>query len=254
MPNVPLSVGAYGDSVARLQDFLRQRGVQLPASEVNRNFFGPATRQAVLQFQQQNGLPVSGAVDEHTVNLINGASAGISVQNPQPSSSAPGVVIRQVTIPPSTVPSSGMTNPVAMNPSASSELVFTVEGIVASNTQAGVGGLRVQIVDKNVGSDSPLADAVTDNRGYYQASFGTAPLLQRNKSQPDLQARVYVGDAFLAASEVRYNATNYETLHVLLPANSTGLPSEHETLTSTLAVHYNGRLSDLQESEDRQDI
>src|SRR6266566_3517940 len=70
MPNAPLSVGSYGDSVARLQDFLRQLGFQLPASEVNRTFFGPATRQAVQLFEQQNGLPVSGVVDEQTAALL----------------------------------------------------------------------------------------------------------------------------------------------------------------------------------------
>src|SRR5205823_10940123 len=59
---------------------------------------------------------------------------------------------------------------------------------------------------------------------------------------------------FLAASDVRYNATNYEALNVKLPTNTTLLPSEHEMLTGALAAHYDGRLGDLKESADQQDI
>jgi NTE family protein len=71
MTNAPVSVGAYGDSIARLQDLLRQRGFQLPTSEVSRKFFGPRTRQAVQQVQQQNGLPITGEVDERTASALN---------------------------------------------------------------------------------------------------------------------------------------------------------------------------------------
>jgi Putative peptidoglycan binding domain len=49
---------AYRDSVARLHAVLGRLGIQLPASEVDGNDFGPATQQAVQRFQQQHGLPV----------------------------------------------------------------------------------------------------------------------------------------------------------------------------------------------------
>src|SRR5262249_3663413 len=39
---------------------------------------------------------------------------------------------------------------------------FTVSGTVTSPTRAGVGGLAVQLVDKNVGGDVALAAGVTD--------------------------------------------------------------------------------------------
>src|SRR6266566_2219 len=91
MPNAPLSVGSYGDSVARLQDVLRQLGFQLPASEVNRKFFGPATRQAVQQFQQQHGLPISGEVDEQTASAMSAATAVRNMQNRKSTASMPSV-------------------------------------------------------------------------------------------------------------------------------------------------------------------
>ncbi len=132
--------------------------------------------------------------------------------------------------------------------------IYKVTGTVTSPDRPGVGGLRVQIADKNVGEDVALAETVTDERGRYQTSFQAPSLHERGKKQPDLQARAYVGQSFLAASEIRYNAAPNETLNVKLPANSTELASEHETLTRAIAAHYKGPLSDLKESDDRQDI
>jgi peptidoglycan hydrolase-like protein with peptidoglycan-binding domain len=84
MPNTPLSVGAYGPAVARLQSALRQQGFVLPASEVDRSFFGPATRQAVRQFQQKKNLPVTGEVDERTASALDAITPP-----PQPTPSVP---------------------------------------------------------------------------------------------------------------------------------------------------------------------
>jgi peptidoglycan hydrolase-like protein with peptidoglycan-binding domain len=50
---------------------------------------------------------------------------------------------------------------------------FTVSGTVTSPTRAGVGGLAVQLVDKNVGGDVAVAAGVTDGHtigGSIQAS------------------------------------------------------------------------------------
>jgi hypothetical protein len=132
---------------------------------------------------------------------------------------------------------------------------FRVEGRVWSRGRAGVGRLRVEVVDKNVGEDVPLASAVTDERGAYRTRFTITSLRQRGKERPDLQARVFAGDAFLAASEVRYDASNRETLNVALPDRAGGaLASEHETLTAALARHFQGALGDLREDDARQDL
>ncbi len=131
---------------------------------------------------------------------------------------------------------------------------YVVTGTVASPDSASVGGLHVQLVDRNVGQDVILAETLTDERGRYRASFIPTSLRQRGKQHPDLQARVYAGQEFLAASDVRYNAAEREMLDVVLPANSAALPSEHETLTGALAAHFDGPLADLKESNDRQDI
>ncbi|GHO71423.1 hypothetical protein KSC_103150 [Ktedonobacter sp. SOSP1-52] len=129
--------------------------------------------------------------------------------------------------------------------------LYRVDGRVASRSRAGVGGLLVQIVDKNVGADVQLTEVSTTDDGSYHAAFSySGP-----KQKADLQARVLLGDKFLGASEVRYNASNVETLNVVLPDEAdAALASEHETLTGTLSTYFQGNLRDLQETDERQDI
>ncbi|HEY0171737.1 MAG TPA: neuraminidase-like domain-containing protein [Pyrinomonadaceae bacterium] len=132
---------------------------------------------------------------------------------------------------------------------------YDVSGSVVSRDRAGVVGLRVEVVDKNVGHDVSLAETETDDRGFYRASFTASAFREQSgKARPDLQARVHAGSAFLAASEVRYDATTDERLNVALPQNAAGLASEYETLTGSIAAYYKGRLGDLQETDERQDI
>ncbi len=131
---------------------------------------------------------------------------------------------------------------------------YRVEGKVFSRVSAGVGGLSVVIVDKGIGGDVQLAQATTDEGGAYQATFSNSDV-RRGKVQPDLQARVFAGDAFLGASDVHYNASQHETLNVLLEDKvASALRSEHEVLTSALASQFTGKLSDLKETDEQQDI
>jgi len=132
---------------------------------------------------------------------------------------------------------------------------YTVTGTVASRARAGVGGLRVEIVDKNAGlEDAKLGEAKTDERGRYEAELDVRPLKERGKQVPDLQARVY-GQKFLAASPVRYNASNQEILDVLISDEAaSALPSEYETLIAAIASNFKGKPRELKENDERQDI
>src|SRR5215470_14275895 len=112
---------------------------------------------------------------------------------------------------------------------------FVVSGRVCVAGRAGVGGLRMQAVDKNVGPDVLLAEGTTDDAGKYSLSYPTAGIVERGKGAPDIQVRVLSRETLLGVSEVRYNAGPAETLDLLLPAVSAGvLPSEHETLTGAI--------------------
>jgi hypothetical protein len=135
------------------------------------------------------------------------------------------------------------------------QAAFIVDGKVISRSRAGVGKLRVQIVDKNVGDPVQLAETATKEDGTYRATFTISDLRHRGKDLPDLQTHAFADDKFLGASEVRYNASNHETLNVVLTEEASGaLPSEHASLTGALSSNFQGNLRDLQETVTRQDI
>jgi Neuraminidase-like domain/Salmonella virulence plasmid 28.1kDa A protein len=133
---------------------------------------------------------------------------------------------------------------------------FQVTGKVSSLVSTSISGLIVQVVDKTVGKDDVvLGQTLTEAEGNYKVVFTDATWLSQGKAQPDLQTRILVGDRFLAASEVRYNASRSEILNVSLAESSTpSLRSEHETLLQNIASHFTGNLNDLQETDTRQDI
>ncbi len=133
--------------------------------------------------------------------------------------------------------------------------VYAVSGRVFSSQRTGVGGLRVEVVDKNVGGDMSLIQGATDATGSYSLQFPAAEVARRQKTAPDIQVRVFAGQTLLATSETRYNASLSETIDIVLPATaSAALPSEHETLTATLAIHFKGNLRDLKETAAQQDV
>jgi hypothetical protein len=135
--------------------------------------------------------------------------------------------------------------------------VYRVEGTVGRRGSAGVGGLRVIVVDKAVGGDVRLAQTTTDDRGAYRVSFPDTDIRRRNKDRPDLQVCVIAGQTLLASSEVRYNAASRETINIVLDESavpSAALQSEHAALTAALSRHVPTKLRELQETDERQDI
>ena len=132
---------------------------------------------------------------------------------------------------------------------------YYVSGTVASRERAGVGGLRVEIVDKNVGGDVSLDLWLkTDERGRYSGDFDADVIRERGKLRPDLQVRVFNGETFVGASEVRYDAGERETIDVLLPPGSGALAPEHATLSAAIGQHSRVSPRALEENDERQDI
>ncbi|MGH9958284.1 MAG: peptidoglycan-binding domain-containing protein, partial [Pyrinomonadaceae bacterium] len=238
-----LRIGDSGDEVARLHKRLELHDVGVSPEERKRKFFGPTTREAVCECQKRHGLEVTGEVNESTAAALStpvaGSPAFSDAATPRPTMESP-------TLPHSSAGSKSMkpiTPPLRHNDRSldSDKVMFAVEGKVVIRGRAGVDGLRVEIVDKNVGKDVRLAEAVTDDVGAYRATFSIAYLHERGKQWPDLQARVFAGEIFLGASEVRYNASSRETLNVLLTEMAaSALASEHETLVGALSAHCRG--------------
>ncbi|QGM47133.1 hypothetical protein H2LOC_016335 [Methylocystis heyeri] len=137
---------------------------------------------------------------------------------------------------------------------------FVIRGHVRSAVSAGVSGLTVRLVDKNVGGDVALASAATDGAGGYSLSvlIGPPTLATRLKAAPDLQTQVVTTNAngaitIVAVSSVAIGAGSPLTLDVALPDDAS-LPSEFETLSARLGQFYAGKLKDLKENDVAQDV
>jgi glycosidase len=80
MAKLNLEVGAFGDEVKNLHRKLIRHGLRIPSSEVDRAFFGPATRDGVMRWQRSHDLPTTGIVDEQTNATLETAPQPASVQ------------------------------------------------------------------------------------------------------------------------------------------------------------------------------
>ena len=100
---------------------------------------------------------------------------------------------------------------------------YTVTGAARSPALPGVGGLTVQLVDKNVGGDQVLASTQTGSDG----SYAFEQVISRAVSGPPPQDAVLTcrsgcspGGSFLAASAVSYSAPTDVSLDVVLPGRA----------------------------------
>jgi peptidoglycan hydrolase-like protein with peptidoglycan-binding domain len=234
----PLRPRMQGPEVGNLQDALQLllgRALVLPRDEAGRRelsaaiqrehteqIYAESTRKVVSVFQEEQRLQASGEVDGPTANELNDVLEELGVLD---------------------------------QPAEPAATEYRVDGRVFSRVSAGVGGLRVQIVDKAVGGDGQIAEATTDDRGSFEARFSDSDVERRGKTQPDLQARVFADHALLGASDVRYTASKNETLNIMLDdAAASSLPSEVEVMKSAIASQYKGNLRDLKETDDQQDV
>ena len=75
---------------------------------------------------------------------------------------------------------------------------YMVTGTVRSPDRAGVGGLNVQIVDKNLGRNAPRVEAFTGEDGHYQACFSASVQAEcRSRCRPDNSDVRIAGDHLL---------------------------------------------------------
>lgn len=80
-----LLLGSRGDDVRKLQGYLRTLGFPVAQDAV----FGPETRQAVINFQAQSGVPMDGIVGPRTWEAIE-VNLGANVDVGGPDQAPPG--------------------------------------------------------------------------------------------------------------------------------------------------------------------
>ena len=258
-----LSVGDSGSKIARVHEKLKSAGFTVPGDEVRRMFFGPATRGAIVKYQAEHGLAVTGIIDEPTTESLDTeipaseswpVTAEGSANDPQAGAHTQSLVTAALT--PPTTGEAGAGAAAQVTASVAGTDVYVITGLVSSPSSAAVGGLPLRLADKNVGQDVMLAKSATNAAGEFtfQVQVPLKMLEERHKARPDLQVQVLHGDIVVASSVVRYDASNDETLDVALPPGLTVLPSEYETLTANIGLHYAGSLSELREGDERQDV
>jgi peptidoglycan hydrolase-like protein with peptidoglycan-binding domain len=189
-----LSVGSFGDEVSALHDKLSRAGLDPPASEVTRNFFGPGTRQAIQQLQHQQGLRVTGEVDASTHAALAGVVAGsnVPVAPTTPSVVAPPAISR---IPPATAASVVAAGNVPVAATSTSANAPVAIGRIPPGT-----GVAGGILPPSIGAGGLAAPPHTGN-GTTGVGSGAAPAANR------VAGRILL-DHGLAALDVTIRAYN----------------------------------------------
>jgi hypothetical protein len=248
MPTALLEIGALGDSVATLHNALAQNGIELPPSELNRKFFGPATRQSIQQLQQQNGLPVTGTLDDRTASLlgISGAksapAAATTVINAGQAGSAPPAVIAAAAVTPEAPPQT-----------PASALLGVVSGALIFDNGLPAGGVTVRLyVIEFAGQNSKAAEVKSDPEGNYSLIW---PTRERQGSNLQLRAVDAQGQE-VVISNTKFNAQSQEVLNLVVPSSVQPLAAEFQRLSADMQRSIDGvaRLALAEESSARQDL
>lgn len=217
-----LQRGMRGAEVRLLIAKLRLLGFAIPVSE--RDTFGTATEQAVLDFQKAHGLETSGVVDEVTAGLIN-AEVEALVDHLQPSNQK-------------------------MQPRP-----FIVKGQVRRANGRPVLGVRVAAYDGDLRREEHLGqDSVTDDDGRYEISYTADRFARAEKEAADLIVKVFgPSDVLLGQSPTHFNAPPVATIDMVL--ESVDQPSEYEHLLEAIEPLLQGlALVELVEDEEHKDI
>jgi hypothetical protein len=245
MVDAPLSVGAYGDVVARLHGFLQGQGYPLPPSEVNRSFFGPVTRQAVLEFQRRSGLPITGAIDRET---------GIAMMSLAPRSPPKSTSVAPVLGATLDAQAASLTAPTGVRVVNATPVPaqYRIQGSLVFDHGLSASEITTRLYNIGfAGEDMLLGQTTTDSGGNYSIQYALP------SGAANIQLRVLDSARNeVTLSTTKYNAATSETLNLVVPAKVRPLAPEFERFASDMTRHIDGveRLADAQENAGRQDL
>ncbi len=256
MANGALSVGAYGSEVSNLQRSLVEQGHDIPEAESGREFFGPATREAVRNWQRDKGLKPTGIVDASTVTSLQGTPskptempAGSMAPSSQTGSSrmdagsfvTGGTIGKSMTDTGKGAPSGSVGPPTDRR----------VEGRIVSEEGMPAAGVLLRLYQRGFGGkDIKLAEVAADAQGAYALPYkyaGTANI--------ELRAVDATGKE-VPLSKTRFGAQEREELNVVAPAAAVPRVAELTQLRSDLSKQipdFNA-LASAVENDARQDF
>lgn len=258
MNPIRLDVGEFGEDVAELHSKLIKHGFEIPKAELERKFFGPATREAVRAYQKEHGLPDTGTVDIATYNALESAVAtrahsSETAQPEPPIVSSSGVTIgRSLSSGPSISELPSKVRPILNIPAADPQGNIIVHGEVRHIDGSPVSRLIVRAYDRNAGhEDLLLGQSVTDDEGHYEISYKAEVFAPFRKSRADLLVKVFgANEGELQNSEIRFGAQPLETMDFVIAAENYRGPSEYQQLIAKLTpILGDTQAVDLQEND-----
>jgi peptidoglycan hydrolase-like protein with peptidoglycan-binding domain len=232
--SAPIKVNDRGPHVANLQDALRllvERGkldisalgttiLEVLARERTLELYGDdGTLLLVKGFQAQYQLPITGRVDDETAATLNKLLKELGAfEDPQ-------------------------------------QPIFVVRGQVRYADGRPAAGQQVRAFDRDLRSEEPLGEAITDDSGRYEITYTAEQFSRAEKGSADLIVRVSVGPAMPpVSSPIIFNAQPVETVDLTVDGVYRG-PSEYDQLVAQLTPLLEGlSFAELTEDDKHQDV
>ena len=227
-----LSIGTLGDDVAALHESLAQHGLTIPESEAGRSFFGPATRQAVLAFQDRKQLKATGQVDATT------AAALLT----KPDDARSVVVTRQ---------SAGLlTSDGPQSSSVTGAAGRLVEGRLLRDDGLPTAGVRLRLYNREFGGvETRLNEVETNSDGLYSLPYDPAG----KPANVEVRAVDAQGNE-IPLSVTKLNAESREVLNLVAPASILAPDTpEYQRLATDLTARV-GQLSELAKARETSEV
>jgi peptidoglycan hydrolase-like protein with peptidoglycan-binding domain len=227
-----LSIGDFGDDVARLHKTLTSQGFEASPEEVKRKFFGPSTREAVGKFQKAQGIDPSCEVCEKTAAMLSSlpaagsaVSPAVDAQGKEIPPSTQSAVTLSTTRPPidvSRVPIDVITQPVPLP--RPQPVRFLVYGQVHQSNDAPVTGVTVGAFHQSPDSTMDLGQAITNSDGGYQIPYQFQPS-PGSQGGPNLMMQVLNAQGQLLANPpVVNNASREQRIDIVVSISEPETP------------------------------
>jgi hypothetical protein len=247
--NTNLSLNQQGQDVALLQSRLITIGYTIATAEILNELFGQSTYQAVIHFQQREGLQPTGVVDPQTAQMLTRrfesdrtmmmprplSTPGHVVQQPEPSpmqdesGQPPGIV--KTSTPPPVQPGQRMPGR-----SDDSNGLYSVAGHVTDINGEPLPGATVVAQALSLRTSHELGRTATDPTGAYSISYSNGHLAETGaQGGIDLRVELINPQGMIAlTSSIIYNAPPHTTIDLALGGPQHAHPAEFSRLTSTL--------------------
>ncbi|OUS97443.1 neuraminidase-like domain-containing protein [Rhodococcus sp. NCIMB 12038] len=221
LPGRVLMRGARGRDVKLLHRELDRVGMAIPYCERATSRFGPRTEDAVRALQERLNLEATGIVDAVTAEWLNRLAE--------------------------------------LAERAECDKPMIVRGRVFTRSGDPLGGLRVVAVDTDLTGETDLGAALTSSDGTYIIEYPAELLVQHGKQAADLRVHVYAEeqDRPLASAEIDYDASDDETIDIVVDDAKAPRPDEYTRIVGELIPHLrraDRSLDELQEDDARQDV